>query len=92
MRQDMLFSSSKQVSNTLLQSSTVNIHSIVKSELATNLALHIIRNNLETSEHTHYTDFRLELIVCTVEEFFKEVRRYAEAECHKHPLIMGEKL
>ena len=88
MKRDTLFSALKAVSNQAYYQSPAYIDSVVSDDLRMQLAAHIGKVAVKKTEHDHHVEFRIELIVATVDEFFEEVRKYAESEMRRLPIFL----
>ena len=88
MKRDALFCAVKTVSLGAYSQSPSYIDSIVVDDLRMQLAAHIGKASVKKTEHAHHLEFRIEMVVATVDEFFAEVKKYAEREYHRSPLFL----
>lgn len=88
MKQEILFSALKNISFQAYAQAPDYIDSRVSNDLRMQLSAHIGQAKVQKTEHGHHVEFRLELIVCTVDEFFSEVKKYAESELRRSPMFL----
>jgi hypothetical protein len=88
MKRETLFSALKIVSFNAYAQSPDYIESVVSDDLRMQLSAHIGKMKVLKTENKHHVEFRIELIVATADEFFAEVKKYAESEMRRSPMFL----
>lgn len=80
MKLSTIFQASAIVSNQAYSQAPKHIESIIADKLRMQLAAHIGQEKVVIIKGGHHVDFRIEMVVCSVDEFFEEVRKHADSE------------
>jgi hypothetical protein len=88
MNNKLIISAKKCVSEYDFKQNHRNIESMVRNDLRMQLAAHVANTTVEMLERENHVEFRMELIVATVDDFYAEVKRHAERSGSRSPVFL----